>query len=86
MLRFSEFLREEQVAGYVPNTRNTHLGMSIEPEEEEEYRSIVAKYSDNPDTPAQEMPTGNLGWQETNAAVSNYQKQQLDKIRAMSGL
>ena len=86
MLRFLEFLREEQIGSYVPNARNTHLGMSIEPEEEEEYQSIVAQYIDNPDTPQQEMPTGNIGWQETNAAVSNYQKKQLDRIRAMSGL
>ena len=95
MLKFSQFLNEffaaapqRNFTGMFPQQLppKAQLGLMIEPGEEAEYQRIVAQNIDNPETAQTEMSTGELGWQETNAAVANYQKKQLDKMRAQSGL
>jgi hypothetical protein len=100
MLKFSQFLNEffasapqrsftgigSQVTPPMPKKPKSHLGLMIDPEEEGEYQNIVAQNIDDPNTPQQETPTGEIGWQETNKAVSNYVGKQLQQMRAQAGL
>lgn len=93
MLKFKEFLNEffasapqRSFTGTAQPKPKSHLGFHIEPEEEATYQNIVAQNIDDPNTPEQETSTGELGWQETNKAVSNYVGKQLQQMRAQAGL
>lgn len=85
MLKFSQFINE-----YVQPTKKkdaaAHLGLAIEPEEEETYSNIVNANIDDPNTPEIETQTGDLSWQDTNKSVSNYVGKQVADMKRKAGL
>jgi hypothetical protein len=85
MLKFSQFINEYAQPPKMKDTA-AQLGMAIEPEEEAEYSNIVNSNIDDPNTPEVEAQTGDLSWQDTNKAVSNYVGKQVADMKRKAGL
>ena len=85
MLKFSQFINEYAQPPKMKDTA-AQLGLAIEPEEEAEYSNIVNSNIDDPNTPEVEAQTGDLSWQDTNKAVSNYVGKQVADMKRKAGL
>jgi len=85
MLKFSQFINEYAQPPKMKDTA-AQLGLAIEPEEEAEYSNIVNSNIDDPNTPEVEAQTGDLSWQDTNKAVSNYVGKQVADMKQKAGL
>jgi hypothetical protein len=85
MLKFSQFINEYAQPTKKKDTA-AQLGLAIEPEEEAEYSNIVNSNIDDPNTAEVEAQTGDLSWQDTNKAVSNYVGKQVADMKRKAGL
>jgi hypothetical protein len=81
MLKFSQFIKEAKVQNAA-----SLMGIAVTPDEEQEYRDIIAANQDNPNTEEVEQTGDDPGWQNTNAAVSNYVTKQVQSMRQQAGL
>lgn len=93
MKTFLQFLNEITVQPPITSTvvgkPKSLLGLQIQPEDEQTYRSIVQQNIDNPNTidvEQSESPEKELAWQNVNQAVSNYVGKQLQQMKAQAGL